>query len=237
MSGWEVEAKLLAPRESDLRAIARVECLGPYRLRRRDTARLHSIYVDTADLTLARHGVALRLRRHAGRWEATAKWAGQVNGVVHERRELTRALRSVPRMPFSLPPGVLRTQLNAQVAGQPLTPILITTIQRRRFDVLRADAARRARPVAELALDQVRLHPPGQRAPGITYCEVEIELLHGTRRDIANLARLLRQDFGLTPSRASKFARGLALIYGPDRRLKRRGRARGAPSRLLRSRA
>src|SRR3990170_1677208 len=116
----EIEAKLLVPRARDFQAIARIRHLARYRLQRRDAVRLHSVYIDTPDLTLARHGVALRLRRHAGRWEATAKWAGRVRGVVHDRPELTVRLRSAPRLPFLLPRGPLRQRLAGLVTGQPL---------------------------------------------------------------------------------------------------------------------
>ena len=112
----EVEAKLLVPRATDLRAIARLPQLGPYPLRSRGTVRLHSIYLDTSNLTLARHGVALRLRRHGRRWEATVKLAGRVEGDVHERPELTVPLASAPALPFCPPPGPLHTQLAALVA-------------------------------------------------------------------------------------------------------------------------
>ena len=212
-SHHEVEAKLLAS-ESQLRAIARLGEIGAYRLRPRDIVRLHSVYVDTADLTLARHGVALRLRRQAGRWELTAKWAGRVVGLVHERPEATVPLSTTPRFPFQLDAG-LQPSLEDLVADRPLRPILITQIHRRRIDVL--PRTRRARElVAELALDRVRLRAPDTRQTVAVYGEIEIECVKGTRRDVARLAQVLQQQFDLTPSTASKFARGLALPSGSD---------------------
>jgi inorganic triphosphatase YgiF len=162
----EVEAKLLVPTVADLRAIARLTHLGPYTLRPRGAARLHSSYLDTPGLTLARNGVALRLRRQGRKWEATAKWAGQVEGDVHERPELTVALPRAPGLPFVPPTGPLHTRLAALVAGRPLTPILISEIHRRLFDVLPADSAAPPEAIAELALDRVRLRAPHKEAPG-----------------------------------------------------------------------
>ena len=214
----EVEAKLLVPAGGDLRPLARLQQLGRYRVQPRDVARLHTVYLDTTDLTLARHGVALRVRRHAGHWEATAKWAGTVRGDVHERPELTVPLPRAPRAPFSPPAGPLAMHLAALIAGRPLAPILISDITRRRLDVLAPPTAAQTEPLAELALDRVRLRGPASRQAAITYYEVEIELRQGTRRDIAGIARLLRQRFGLLPSTQSKFARGLALLYD-DKRL------------------
>ena len=218
-SHQEVEAKLLAS-ESQLRAIARLGEVGVYRLRPRDIVRLHSVYVDTADLTLARHGIALRLRRQAARWELTAKWAGRVAGLLHERGEVTVPLSRPPRFPFHLDAG-LQPKLQGLVTDQPLRPILITQIHRRRVDVLPCAAGATRRPVAELALDRVRLRAPDARQAADTYCEIEIELLAGTRRDVTRLAQVLQQRFDLTPSTASKFSRGLAVLYGSARRSKK----------------
>ncbi|HUI24861.1 MAG TPA: CHAD domain-containing protein [Candidatus Kryptonia bacterium] len=211
----EIEAKLLARRAADLRAIARLERLGRYRLRPRDNVRLKTLYLDTAEMTLARHGVALRVRRDAGRWEATAKWAGPVNGLMHERPELTVPLATAPTMPFDLPAGPLRNQLIAMVAGRPLRPILLTQIQRRRLDVLPSNAG--GEPVAELALDQVRLSSADrERHLTTSYHEVEIEARHGSAESIAELGEELRSGFDLTPSPESKFARGLALLSAAE---------------------
>jgi triphosphatase len=195
-----------------LRAVARLHEIGAYRLRRRDIVRLHSIYVDTADLRLARHGIALRLRREAGRWELTAKWAGRVAGLVHERPEVTVPLSTPPRFPFQLDVR-LQPRLEDLAADRPLRPLLITQIRRWRIDVLpRARGTRR--PVAELALDRVRLRAPDARQAVAVYGEIEIERMKGTRRDVTRLAQLLQRRFDLTPSTASKFARGLSLLYG-----------------------
>jgi triphosphatase len=215
----EIEAKLLAARASDLRTIAHLESIGPYRLRPRDTARLHSVYIDTADLMLTRRGIAVRLRRHAGRWELTAKWAGRIAGLVHERPELTIPLSTAPRFPFHLD-GQLRPDLDAIVAGRPLCPILITQIHRRRFDVSLLAARASAPPLAELALDRVRLRAPDDRQAIAAYCEIEIERLRGTRRHVTRLAERLQQRFDLAPSTESKFSRGLSLLYGAGFRAK-----------------
>ncbi|HVN87571.1 MAG TPA: CHAD domain-containing protein [Candidatus Binatia bacterium] len=213
----EVEAKLLVPNPTGLRAIARLERVGAYRLQPRGRARLHTLYLDTRELTLARNGVALRVRRSGRQWEATAKWGGRVDGAVHERPEINVPLAGVPPTPFSLPSGPLRIHLAALVAGRPLLPILMSEIQRQLFDVLgpadREDGANE--PIAELALDRVYLGPPdGPRTAGVSYCEAEIELRHGAAGDIVELAGWLQQQFGLQSSPDSKFARGMAVVAG-----------------------
>src|SRR5262249_53223348 len=132
----ELEAKLLVPATTELRAIGRLTHLGRFRLERRGAVRLHSSYLDTASFTLARNGVALRLRRQGRKWEATVKWAGQVDDAVHERPELTVALPHAPALPFLPPAGPLHMQLAALIAGRPLKPILVSEIRRQLFDVL-----------------------------------------------------------------------------------------------------
>lgn len=219
----ELEAKLLVSQPAQLRAIARLTHIGPYPLRARGAVYLHSTYVDTSHLTLARHGVTVRVRRHGGRWEATLKRAGRVAGDVHERPEWTVQLAGAPALPL-VPPEPLRTQLAALVAERPLVPVLVSEIHRRVFDVLPADATASSEPIAELALDRVRLHAPHDRRRQTVYCEVEIERRRGRRRDIVRMARLLRRGFGLVPSSESKFARGMTLLYGAD--LSRHGGAR-----------
>ncbi len=212
----EIEAKLLVERESALRAIARLRQIDRFRLRARDVARLYSVYIDTEDLDLAHRGIALRLRRHARRWELTAKWAGRIRGVMHERPEVTIGLSTRPRFPFRLQRG-LYSKLDALVGDRALRPILITDIRRRRIDVLPVAGKRTRRPLAELALDRVRLRAPERDQAIDTYREVEIERLAGSRRDVARLALALRERFDLLPSTESKFSRGLALLYGAVR--------------------
>jgi triphosphatase len=209
----ELEAKLLAPGRATLRALARLRQLGPYLLQPRDVVRLHSVYLDTAEFALAHAGVALRLRRQAGRWEATVKWAGEVDGAVHARPELNVPMERPPRYPFALPAGPLNIHLAALVAGRPLQPVLVSEVRRRRMDVMTSSAPG-GPPLAELALDAVHLHPPGDAEREETYAEVEIERTSGQRRDVNGLARLLRRRFDLAHSPDSKLARGLALVGG-----------------------
>jgi inorganic triphosphatase YgiF len=212
----EVEAKLVVPRPALLSAIARLKDLGPYRLRLRQTVRLHTIYLDTAEFALARHGVALRLRRNRTRWEASIKWSGREDGMVHTRPELTVRLPRPPAFPFSVPAGPLAIQLSILVAGQPLNPILISDVRRQRRAV-QVSKQGKAATFAELALDHVCLSAPGSRRRLTdTYCEIEIELeASGTTLDLLAFAELLRVRFALTPTEGSKFSRGLALLYGP----------------------
>ncbi len=212
----EIEAKLLVPRDRDMRAIARLRQLGPWKVQPLDTANLHTVYLDTPELTLAHNGVALRLRRKRRRWEMTAKWSGIVAGVTHARPELTVPLEGAPQTPLQVPSGPLATQLAALVAGRPLRPIVISDVRRRLAHLVRETDKENAGPVAELALDRVRLRAADRPEVERTYFEVEIELMQGSREELEEAAALLQRDFGLRPSADSKFARGLQLAVGRD---------------------
>jgi triphosphatase len=209
----EVEVKLEAASAEELRHISQLRVVGAYRLRPRRAVRLHSVYLDTRDLALARAGIALRVRRAGRSWEATAKWGGRVAGSLHQRPELTVALPAEPAMPFKLPDGPLRTQLTAVVLGRRLAPILITDIQRRLRDLLPARGPA-GEALAEVALDTVELRAPDGRPAGAVYYEIEIERRNGRTRDLTAISHALQQRFGLIPSRAPKFMRGLAELYG-----------------------
>lgn len=211
----EVEAKLLLPRAADADDLATLRQLGPFVLRPLRRQRLHTTYLDTANLDLARHGLALRLRRDGRRWEVTLKGRGRTDGHLHRRPERNVPLTGTPTFPFVLDDSELRTDLIAIVAGRPLQQLFISDIDRRRFEVRRTDAPVDAPPLAELALDRVHLHSgtPG-RSPRDRYIEVEIEQRGGTTDDIEAVAALLAERFTLEPSAETKFARGLAHVLG-----------------------
>jgi len=208
----ELEAKLLVESESDLDDLARLTRLGTYRLQSQPSRSLLSTYLDTRDLTLTRHAVAVRLRRSGESWEATVKWAGEVRGMMHERPELNVSLAEPPQPSFHLPPE-LHVHLAALLAGRKLSPVLVTEIERRRIDVLDATAQHH---LAEIALDRVLLRSPRKRdRRSERYFEVEIERKEGTADDVASITALLRRGRRMQPSQESKLGRGLGLLYGP----------------------
>jgi inorganic triphosphatase YgiF len=214
----EVEGKLRVPEERTLRAIARLRSLGRHALQPRPVQRLHSIYVDTEDLDLTRRGVALRLRRNRGAWEVTAKWSGKVEGAIHRRPELTLELAKPPEFPFFLPDGPLSLYLSALVLGRPLQPILVCETLRKLLNVMPADTTEPARPIAEIALDRVKLVDPNTTVhqPLETYCEAEIEQREGSTEQVLALTEDLRSQFDLTASDTSKFAHGMRRLHEED---------------------
>jgi inorganic triphosphatase YgiF len=206
----EIEAKLSVRRARDAHAIAKLQKLGRYRFRRLPAQRLHSVYLDTPSFSLARHGTALRVRRHKRSWEATAKFSGRAGGGIHQHNELTVPLPAAPSFPFPLPDGTMANQLTALVAGAPLKPILVSGIVRQRLEV---SAGTGRRLIAEIDVDRVTLRNPRTRQTRPPYWEVEVELRHGRRRDIVELAQLLRRRYRLRPSRESKLTGGLRSFH------------------------
>lgn len=211
-----VRATLLAVHVGGLRPLARQTFLGPYRLDAGDSMRLHSVYLDTADLTLTRYGAMLRLRRQAGHWEATFTPMVRPGGGADDRHAITVPLPRAPQAPFIVPPDSLRVHLAALAAGRALNPILILDVRRRCFDVLAPLAPEGEQPIAQLRLDHVRVSAPDGRQPPApapaVYDELTIEGRSEQRRDITRLARRLREGFGLLVAGTSSVVHGLALI-------------------------
>ena len=105
------------------------------------------------------------------------------------------------------------------IRHKPLNSILVTNIHRRRFDVFAPDQPRRGKPIAELAIDSVKLADPNTRrrhANGRpmneTYSEVEIEQRSATPEQLNELGGRLAETFALAPSIRSKFERGLSFL-------------------------
>lgn len=131
---------------------------------------LVATYFDTPDLTLARHRIAVRVRRggHDEGWH------------IKEPADEGRTERHWPLSDGDQPPAELRAHLHPLIADQPLVPIARVTNQR--DSVLLQDAA--GFELAELTDDHVRsedLHKGGTRE----WREWEVELLAGApdRRD------------------------------------------------------
>ncbi|GIW43473.1 MAG: hypothetical protein KatS3mg077_0755 [Candidatus Binatia bacterium] len=222
----EIEAKFHPEDERVWHELRSGTELGDFVVRPKGREKLVSSYLDTPDWSLFRAGVALRLRRKAGvpGCELTAKWTGSVNGSIHQREELTVALRRPPRLPIRRLPPPLETRLAATVAKRPLAPILVTRVDRALLSLFRRE--RLDSEIAEIALDRVVTHGANKR-PTLQYAEIEVELRSGPPSTLQELATLLQARYSLTPEPTSKFELGLRALY--------RGvghEARGEPSAL-----
>jgi CHAD domain-containing protein len=203
----ERELKLSAPGElDDARLLAAVRAAGfePGEAAKR---RQRDRYLDTAELDLARHGLALRRRDADGAAWLCLKAEGQAApGGVWSRLE--HEVEAVPTAPLPAAaaelPEALRHRVEPVAWGRALAEVA-------RLETERTVHTVRAPLVgvkAELALDRVELEGAG----GFT--EVEIELGASPSAPFETLAVELRERLGLLPSPADKLARALTLAGG-----------------------
>lgn len=203
----ETELKLrIAPDAA--RALSRHPALRAVKRGRSRTKRLISTYFDTADDTLARAGIALRLRRDGRHWLQTVKGPADASGAG--------GLSSRPEFEWPVPGGVLdplrfattpfrRTLAKAERSG--LAPRFTTDITRTVVPLSFADST-----MALLCIDvgEVRTSDAGP-ARRAAVSEIEIELEAGDPQRLYELAHALAADMPLAIDSASKAARGYAL--------------------------
>lgn len=204
----EIELKLLVP-PGGLARLGRLPAVAAASRGRPVSRQLHSVYYDTPERDLARHGVALRLRRSAGRWIQTLKTEGRVRGALHERGEFEApaAAQIVNFVALSHTPAAA---LFADAALRArLQPVFVTDFRRstRRLEL---GAGTRAL----LCADQgcIVAAQAGREAP---LCELELELEAGEPGELFAFARELLHTVPLRVCRHSKAERGFALLDPP----------------------
>ncbi|GIL00724.1 MAG: inorganic triphosphatase [Alphaproteobacteria bacterium] len=176
--------------------------------------RLRSTYFDTAERTLERAGVSLRIREtEAGRVQTVKVGTEVAGGVSNPIEDETPTTRTRPH-PGAIGDEKLRGRLVDLVDFTALRPVFRTDIDRVTHRLVGPGVE------AELSFDTGRL-VAGRRSEPIS--EVELELLSG---DIDAFCELVLRLFGDVPIRLStrsKAGRGYDLIAG--------GAARPGPAR------
>ncbi|MBI5331381.1 MAG: CHAD domain-containing protein [Betaproteobacteria bacterium] len=192
----EIELKL-AIDPHDLPALRRHPALAGITPVRRH---LVSRYYDTPDFALTRHGIALRVRRVAGRWVQTMKAEAPVVGALASRPEWeTPAAGPLPDL--ALLPEEARTRLHGIHPGD-LHTAFVTDFWRTAWTLDRGDTR------MELALDRGEIQADAAVRP---LCEIEIERLEGHPVPLFDLALELLESLPLGIDPRSKAARGYAL--------------------------
>ncbi|TKI04908.1 CYTH domain-containing protein [Martelella alba] len=167
--------------------------------------RLINIYYDTVGLDLRRHGIGLRVRGNNGRYEMTAKTAGQVVGGLHQHPEYTIPLPG-PEADLSLfPPDIWPAGVDSAALQQGIRPLFRTDYLREKRVVSFHDSR------IEVAFDQGEVAAGSLREP---ICELELELLQGNTADLLAYAQTLTDGGGLRLGDLSKAARGYHLSAG-----------------------
>ena len=199
--GLEVERKYDAPAAGrplpDLTRVPGVAAVAPL-----DDELLDAVYVDTADLRLARARATLR-RRTGGR---DAGWHLKLPAAGGARHEVTAPLRG------QAVPAALARLVRSRARGAPLTPVARLRTTRTVLQLRDEDG----RVLAELADDAVVAEVVDEPAATAEWRELEVELVDG---DVALLdaveTLLLASGARRSPS-ASKLGRLLGERALPD---------------------
>jgi inorganic triphosphatase YgiF len=167
---------------------------------------LRATYFDTPDLVLQQAGIALRIRKHNGRFIQTIKAEGQPRGIALDRTEWEHEVDG---------------NLDASAAFEtPLRPFLENEAIRARIQPLftvktirRAFLIDTGRATIELALDRMRISARGRSSSAT---ELELELKAGEAREIFRVAKELARTLPLRLSVLAKSDRGYRLLESYD---------------------
>ncbi len=209
----EVELKLAI----DPADVARLREAAPLAGARPAVVRMDGVYLDTDDCEVARHGMALRLRRAGRRWMQCLKAGRSGTGGLHARGEweYEQPRAVVDLALFRETP--LAALPSADRLHERLRPAFRVTFDRTVWDLAPADGSR-----LEVALDRGRVASHKRSEP---LCEVEIECVEGDAGHAFDLAESLAQSGTLRPSAVTKARRGYRLFRGEEPRPVRAGAA------------
>ncbi len=164
--------------------------------------RLRAVYYDTAERTLLRGGLTLRVRQSGARFTQTVKAESKDDPL--RRGEWEAAVPSItPDLALAMP--FLPEDLRSALDHQELEPIFTTDIHRHQRIVEMPSGT------VEVAFDHGLL-TSGDRSMPVS--EIELELKSGNRSAIYDLALGLTEHGSVRPSIHSKSARGFDLAAG-----------------------
>lgn len=173
--------------------------------------RLQASYFDTADGTLAAHGIVVRLRKEGARWVQTAKGstADLLLRLEHNAALPAQRVGVVPALDLARHHGTpignaigLALGLKANDIFPKLKLLYRTDVQR----VTRLEASGTS--MVEIALDQGRVF---LAAGTQLICELEVELKQGSPHDAVAVARQWCANHGLWMSTITKSMKGQRL--------------------------
>ena len=204
----EVEAKFLVPDEETLARLIETASLAGCAVEPGEPRRDADTFLDTPDRRLLAAGYYFRRRETDDGVRLTLKQlVAPSDGVL--RREEIESLVAADVPVEEWPAGELRTRVEQLTGGEPLEAML-TLSQVRVARVVR----RGRKEIAELSLDRVTASAPdGDRG----WLEAEVEARgRGGDGDVAALAAVLRDEWGLVPEGRAKFTRALELAGDED---------------------
>ncbi|HEY1637602.1 MAG TPA: CHAD domain-containing protein [Rhizomicrobium sp.] len=184
-----------APRSPWLRGLARGKA---------KKSMLASVYFDTPDCKLRRHGLALRIRKVGRTRLQTIKQEGNGAGNVFVRDEWEKEI-GADRPDFALAKDTPLPDLLSRKAADSIRPVFETVVERTRIPLHIGTSE------IEVAIDRGWIRC-GNRRQRIG--EIELELKQGGMAELATLAARLAESLPVSFEVRSKAERGYALDSG-----------------------
>ncbi len=198
----ETELKLRLPADCVTR-LQRSPLLKSLSISRPVTQKLYSVYYDTPDFDLKRHGIALRLRRSGRRWVQTIKGGGSVAAGLHQRDEWEApVLKAQPDFTKITDPTLIKLFAATELRKR-LQPVFTTEFTRSIRMLRFADGGE-----AEFCLDRGQVIAGDASTP---LCEIELELKSGNPAQLFQFALELLHSVPFRLESASKAERGYLL--------------------------
>lgn len=198
----ETELKLRLPPDYVAR-LQRNPLLKSLSISRPATQKLYSVYYDTLNFDLKRHGIALRLRRNGRHWVQTIKGGGSVTAGLHQRDEWEApVLKAQPDFTKITDPALIKL-FAATALREQLQPVFTTEFTRS-IRMLRLVGGGET----EFCLDRGQVIAGNASTP---ICEIELELKSGRPGQLFEFALELLHSIPFKLENASKAERGYLL--------------------------
>ncbi|WP_299010426.1 inorganic triphosphatase [uncultured Shewanella sp.] len=196
----EIELKLLFQQQNKKSIIDLFDSLNDCEAK--PLVMLKNKYFDTSDLQLRRWNMGLRIRQVGFKKEQTIKTAGTVIGGVHNRPEFNVNIeQDFPNLAL-FPSHIWPNNTELECVNNALKCLFSTDFQRQCWHI------RWNNSLIEVALDIGSIHVD---ALNESICELELELISGTRESLIALAEYLLAKIPMRFGQSSKAKRGYAL--------------------------
>lgn len=193
-----IENETLASKIFEDEYIKRVEIANTY-----EEPHMWAVYLDTANGSLRKNGIALRFREEGNKIFATLKWTGLVEDGLHIRGEINVPVDEN----FIKNPNVeifkeseMYDKLVSYLGDEALEKVMVMDFIRQAVK-LDLDGT-----ICELSFDKGEIITINGN---VMLCELEIELYSGDKEKILELGKALALKYNLKPCNISKFERGL----------------------------
>ena len=179
-----------------------------------EDSRQKSVYFDTADGSLRRAGVALRVRETDGHFVQTVKTDGGAAGGFFDRGEWEREIAGGKPDLDRLENAVPALRLEGRASRSAIRPRFETIVDRSAWRI--DDGGNEV----ELVLDRGEIVARRARA---AIMEIELELVRGSARRLFDLAHALNRAAPLRLGVLAKSERGFRLLDGKARGIAKAG--------------